>query len=99
DIGLGTGWYEPDYAGIGMEMPSPGVRLARLREAVEIVTALLSGETLDYAGTHFQASKALVAPGPCQQPRPPVFLGGKGDRLLATVAACADGWNTCWIWT
>jgi len=28
-----------------------------------------------------------------------VFLGGKGDRLLATVAAVADGWNTCWAWT
>ena len=82
-----------------MAMPSPGVRLARLREAVEIITALLGGETLDYSGTHFQTSKALVAPGPTQQPRPPVFLGGKGDRLLATVAACADGWNTCWRWT
>jgi alkanesulfonate monooxygenase SsuD/methylene tetrahydromethanopterin reductase-like flavin-dependent oxidoreductase (luciferase family) len=34
-----------------------------------------------------------------QRPRPPVFLGGKGNRLLATVAACADGWNTCWVWT
>jgi alkanesulfonate monooxygenase SsuD/methylene tetrahydromethanopterin reductase-like flavin-dependent oxidoreductase (luciferase family) len=28
-----------------------------------------------------------------------VFVGGKGDRLLALVAAAADGWNTCWVWT
>jgi alkanesulfonate monooxygenase SsuD/methylene tetrahydromethanopterin reductase-like flavin-dependent oxidoreductase (luciferase family) len=28
-----------------------------------------------------------------------VFIGGKGDRLIATAAACADGWNTCWVWT
>jgi alkanesulfonate monooxygenase SsuD/methylene tetrahydromethanopterin reductase-like flavin-dependent oxidoreductase (luciferase family) len=34
-----------------------------------------------------------------QQPRPPVFVGGKGDRLLDVVAEVADGWNTCWTWT
>ena len=28
-----------------------------------------------------------------------VFVGGKGDRLLALVAEHADGWNTCWAWT
>jgi alkanesulfonate monooxygenase SsuD/methylene tetrahydromethanopterin reductase-like flavin-dependent oxidoreductase (luciferase family) len=28
-----------------------------------------------------------------------VFIGGKGDRVLATAVACADGWNTCWVWT
>jgi alkanesulfonate monooxygenase SsuD/methylene tetrahydromethanopterin reductase-like flavin-dependent oxidoreductase (luciferase family) len=28
-----------------------------------------------------------------------VFIGGKGDRLIATAAACADGWNACWVWT
>ena len=34
-----------------------------------------------------------------QQPRPRVFVGGSGDRLLQLVAECADGWNTCWTWT
>jgi alkanesulfonate monooxygenase SsuD/methylene tetrahydromethanopterin reductase-like flavin-dependent oxidoreductase (luciferase family) len=29
----------------------------------------------------------------------PVFLGGTGDRLLATVARLGVGWNTCWAWT
>jgi alkanesulfonate monooxygenase SsuD/methylene tetrahydromethanopterin reductase-like flavin-dependent oxidoreductase (luciferase family) len=28
-----------------------------------------------------------------------VFVGGKGDRLIALAAAHADGWNTCWVWT
>ena len=35
---------------------------------------------------------------PAQHPVP-VFLGGKGDRLLATVARLGAGWNTCWAWT
>jgi probable F420-dependent oxidoreductase len=99
DVGLGAGWYGPEYAAIGMEMPTPGVRLRRLREATEIITGLLGGDELDYDGEFFHAAGARVDPPARQQPRPPVFLGGKGDRLLATVAACADGWNTCWVWT
>jgi alkanesulfonate monooxygenase SsuD/methylene tetrahydromethanopterin reductase-like flavin-dependent oxidoreductase (luciferase family) len=99
DVGLGAGWYEPEYEAIGMRMPPPGVRLRRLREATEIVTGLLGGDVLDYEGEFFHAAGARLDPAALQRPRPPVFLGGKGDRLLATVAACADGWNTCWVWT
>ncbi|HEY8218250.1 MAG TPA: TIGR03619 family F420-dependent LLM class oxidoreductase [Acidimicrobiia bacterium] len=99
DVGLGAGWYEPEYTAIGMAMPSPAVRIRRLREATEIVTGLLGGDPLDYDGEFFHVRGARVDPPARQQPRPPVFLGGKGDRLLATVAACADGWNTCWVWT
>jgi alkanesulfonate monooxygenase SsuD/methylene tetrahydromethanopterin reductase-like flavin-dependent oxidoreductase (luciferase family) len=99
DVGLGAGWYEPEYAAIGMEMPTPGVRIRRLREATEIITGLLGGDDLTYEGEFFRAAGARVDPPSLQEPRPPVFLGGKGDKVLATVAAHADGWNTCWAWT
>ena len=38
-------------------------------------------------------------PAALQRPTPPIFVGGKGDRLLRLVAELADGWNTCWVWT
>lgn len=99
DVGLGAGWYEPEYEAIGMAMPPPGVRIRRLREATELVCALLAGGDVTHHGEFFDADGARLDPVPLQQPRPPVFIGGKGDRLLATVAAVADGWNTCWVWT
>ena len=99
DIGLGAGWYEPEYEAIGMEMPTPGVRIRRLREATELVCALLEGGSVTHHGEFFHATDASLDPTPVQAPRPPVFIGGKGDKLLATVAAVADGWNTCWVWT
>jgi probable F420-dependent oxidoreductase len=99
DIGLGAGWYEPEYEAIGMPMPPPGVRVRRLREATELVCALLAGGTVTHHGEFFHADGASLDPVPLQQPRPPVFIGGKGDKVLATVAAVADGWNTCWVWT
>src|SRR5690606_7740477 len=30
DIGLGAGWYEPEYEAIGIPMPTPGERMRRL---------------------------------------------------------------------
>jgi len=99
DVGIGAGWYEPDYVTLGMAMPSPGERLARLREAVEVCTGLLGGGPLDYEGRFQRAVGARNLPPALQEPRPRVFVGGKGDRLLRLAAEVADGWNTCWVWT
>ena len=46
-----------------------------------------------------ESAQARVTRRALQQPRPRVFVGGKGDRLLRLVAEHADGWNTCWVWT
>lgn len=99
DVGLGAGWYEPEYEAIGMAMPSAGVRVRRLREAAQIVTGLLAGGPLDFDGEFFRAEGAQVDPPARQTPRPPVFIGGKGDRLIRTAVELTDGWNTCWTWT
>jgi probable F420-dependent oxidoreductase len=99
DVGLGAGWYEPEYRAIGMEMPKPGERIERLTEAVEVVKGLLGGGPFTYDGRFHRAADAANLPPARQVPRPRVFVGGKGDRLLRLVAEHADGWNTCWAWT
>jgi len=103
DVGVGAGWYEPEYEAIGMTLPSPGERIARIGEAVEVLRGMLDADadeqpvTVD--GTFHRAFGATSLPPAVQRPRPPVFIGGKGDRLLRLVAERADGWNTCWAWT
>ncbi len=97
DVGLGAGWYEPDYAAIGMAMPSPGVRVARLAEALQIVRPLLHDGAVDFTG-RFHDVHAHNDPRPAQA-AVPVFVGGKGDKVLRLIAEHADGWNTCWSWT
>jgi alkanesulfonate monooxygenase SsuD/methylene tetrahydromethanopterin reductase-like flavin-dependent oxidoreductase (luciferase family) len=86
DVGIGAGWYEPEYEAIGMVMPAPRARLDRLTDALGVVQNLIADGTRN-------------DPPALQQPRPRVFVGGKGDRLLRIAAAHADGWNTCWTWT
>jgi len=99
DVGLGAGWYEPDYAAVGMAMPTPGERIDRLREALDIVGGLMGGGPVTFDGRYHRAHHAVVDPPARQVPRPPLFVGGKGDRVLRAVADYADGWNTCWVWT
>ena len=97
DIGLGAGWYEPEYRAAGIEFSSAGTRIRRLGEAVEILSRLLAGEELTFDGEHYQVQEAICLPRPVQTPRPPVWIGGKGDLLLRTAARVADGWNFSWI--
>jgi len=101
DVGVGAGWYEPEYEAIGMALPPPGERLVRLGEALDALRALFEadGRPVTYEGTVHRLREARLLPGPQQRPRPPLHVGGKGDRLLRLVAARADGWNTVWTWT
>ena len=68
---------------------SPVCASTRLREAVDVVTGLLGGGPLDYDGRPSPGRRRGESPAALQQPRPRVFVGGKGDRLLAARRASA----------
>lgn len=97
DLGLGAGWYAPEYEAAGIPLDPPGTRIRRLREAATVLARLLEGEELTFHGDHYDIDGAIVRPGPRQDPRPPIWIGGKGDFLLKTVARVADGWNFSWL--
>jgi probable F420-dependent oxidoreductase len=100
-VGLGAGWFKPEYDEAGIPFERIGVRLAQLAEATEIVKAVLGarGDPVTFAGEHYSVDGARCRPPSVQHPRPQVWIGGKGDRLLDVVARHADGWNTVWVWT
>jgi alkanesulfonate monooxygenase SsuD/methylene tetrahydromethanopterin reductase-like flavin-dependent oxidoreductase (luciferase family) len=101
DIGLGAGWNEDEFRGNDLPFPPPGERLAMLEEALGVLRTLLTDtETpASYSGRYYHAHDVRVIPGPVQAPRPPLWVGGSGDRLLGVVARAADGWNVCWAIT
>jgi probable F420-dependent oxidoreductase len=97
DLGLGAGWNEAEFTENGLPFPRPGERLAMLEEALQVLRTLLSDATpASFTGRFYRAERAPVVPGPVQRPWPPLWVGGKGDRLLGVVARAADGWNLCW---
>jgi alkanesulfonate monooxygenase SsuD/methylene tetrahydromethanopterin reductase-like flavin-dependent oxidoreductase (luciferase family) len=68
----------------------PATRGRRLDEALTIVTALLSGETVGFAGRIFQVEGATIRPAP--QVPIPIVVGGRSDAALRRTARHGDGW-------
>lgn len=98
-VGMGAGWNEPAYVAAGVPFERPGVRLAQLAEAIQIVRGMCGGGPFSFDGDHYTANHANCRPPSLQQPSPPIWVGGRGDRLLDVCARHADGWNTVWTWT
>jgi alkanesulfonate monooxygenase SsuD/methylene tetrahydromethanopterin reductase-like flavin-dependent oxidoreductase (luciferase family) len=99
EVGMGAGWYEPDFTAAGIPFERAGVRIERLAEAVQIVVGMLSEEAFSFQGAHYRVEQAWNLPRPVQSPRPAVWVGGRGNRVLSVAARHADGFNTCWQWT
>ena len=97
DVGVGAGWYEPEFRAAGIDFDRPRHRITRMGESLEIVARLLEGEELVFKGEHYTIDGAICRPRPHQEPRPPLWIGGKGDLLLKTAARVADGWNFSWL--
>lgn len=84
-VGVGAGWYEPEYVEAAIPFEPPGVRLRQLADTVDELREM--------------CATGATRPAPAQRPAPPIWVGGRGDRLLDVVAHHADGWNTVWAST
>jgi F420-dependent oxidoreductase-like protein len=91
-LGLGAGWQENEHEQYGIELGSPGTRIARFDEYCSVVTGLLRERETTVVGDHYVVRDAISEPKPVQE-RLPLLIGGKGDRMLGLVARHADEWN------
>jgi alkanesulfonate monooxygenase SsuD/methylene tetrahydromethanopterin reductase-like flavin-dependent oxidoreductase (luciferase family) len=61
---------------------------------LEILTQAFAGEIIDFEGRHYTVRDMPIVPGPVQRPRPPIVVGGVGEKYtLPLVARYADVWN------
>src|SRR6185295_17685222 len=94
ELGLGAGWMEEEYRGYGYNFPSVRVRIEQLDEALEVIGRLFSEPRATFQGKYYALDDAPNNPKPLQHPRPPITIGGSGERLLLRVVARhADRWN------
>jgi alkanesulfonate monooxygenase SsuD/methylene tetrahydromethanopterin reductase-like flavin-dependent oxidoreductase (luciferase family) len=91
ELGIGWGSQAGEIETFGIGSTQPLDRLSRLKETLEILEGLWSGEVFDYEGEHFTLRGARQQPGPLR--RIPIVIGGAGQRTLELVAAHADWWN------
>jgi F420-dependent oxidoreductase-like protein len=87
DWGIGAGWYDQEYKAYGYPFPSAGERIAMLEDCVEIVKRMWTEPDATYEGKHFSVDGAQCDPKPLQQPHPPIWIGGGGERKTLKVVA------------
>ena len=90
-VGLGAAWHEPEFTSYGWTFPSVPERMEMLEEAVQIVDLMLPHRPASFTGNHQSIPVAYYDPRPVQKPRPPIRIGGSGERVtLQLVAHYAD---------
>lgn len=94
ELGLGAGWNDEEADAYGIDLLPLKQRFDKFDEGVEVVARLLENETTSFDGTYYSLAEARCSPKGPQQPRPPIVIGGTGEkRTLRTAARWADHWN------
>lgn len=91
-LGVGSGWFEAEYAMMNLPFPPIGRRQRDLDELIDVVEGLWSGEAFTHRGETFTIEGMRIDPAPGR--RPPVLVGGSGKKgTLRQVATWADACN------
>ena len=95
EVGMGTGWSEPEHDAYGFPFPPLGERMAMLEEQLQVVTGQWADGPFSFEGRHYEIKELDAHPKPVQRPRPPLIMGGSGGpRSLRLGARYADEYNT-----
>ena len=91
-LGIGAGWKGDEYLSYGYDFPAASVRIEALDEAVQIIRKMWTENVVHFNGKHYQVNGGYCNPKP--NPKPPIMIGGSGEKLLLKVVASqADWWN------
>ncbi len=86
ELGIGAGWMTVDYEKAGIPLDRPGVRIARLAEALAVIKGLMADGPFSFEGEHYTITDLEGMPKPVQKPHPPIVIGGGGKKVLSLAA-------------
>ncbi|MEH1127598.1 LLM class F420-dependent oxidoreductase [Micromonospora sp. CPCC 206061] len=93
-LGIGASWYEREQVGLGVPVVPVSERFERLEETLRICLQMWSDDNGPFHGKHYELAETLCVPQPLTRPRPPIMVGGGGEKkTLLMVARYADACN------
>jgi len=90
ELGLGAGAFQDAIRAMGGPVRTPGEAIGALREAIAIIRAYWSGETVREVGGYYQVPGARPGPVPAHDMK--LWLGVAGPRALRLTGELGDGW-------
>ena len=87
DFGIGAGWYQHEFDAYGYTFPPVAERLRMLEESLQVIRAMWTEPYASFAGEHYRIARAINEPKGVQQPHPPIWVGGSGERVTLRLAA------------
>jgi coenzyme F420-dependent glucose-6-phosphate dehydrogenase len=88
-LGVGTGEALNEHV-TGERWPRPEIRLEMLEEAVDVMRALWTGDTIDRRGRHYEVENARVFDPP--NVPIPVIVSGFGEQAVELAGRIGDGY-------
>ena len=91
ELGVGAGWYQPEYQAAGITFDPAGRRISRLDESLGILKDLLAGTPVRRSGEFYQIDGLDLDVLPAPRPGGPrLLVGAGGPRMLRLAARHAD---------
>ena len=89
-LGVGLGYVEKEFEAFGVPMNE---RAGRLIEGVQFLDKFLSAEDpISFECPFFEVDEWEPLPETVQDPRPPIWIGGWGDKQIARSVKFSDAW-------
>jgi F420-dependent oxidoreductase-like protein len=96
-LGIGAAWNEYESRSLGFDFPPLGERFEWLEDTLRMAHGMWTGERGSedaLHGRHLSAERLLNSPQTLSRPRPPIMVGGGGEKkTLRLVAQYADACN------
>jgi len=90
ELGIGAGWKSDEWLAYGYGFPPTKERLARLRDGLGVISAMLApgrNTHATYEGEYASVRDAINLPKGLQTPRIPIMVGGNGPEVTWRLAA------------